>query len=463
MAPTQGDAPPPTGPGPNTGYGLVPEDELDYEESTGGSPSRMSEVSAPRSPEQRQLRTPNPFPERPSPLRSLYGGSALSSREEGEIPEANIITNPLDEAQGQQLEQQRGASRSNIPEARPLVSNSQRDYSFRPRDPAVVARESAQQLLTTYVIGPTPDQVCAPTQLREQYLTLQRTTPSEYAQRLSDQSNNLSVPDMRRIPVVFRPGELSHEEDAQFQNWVEHSRKLSSLVALRASFSKQDVLLERRLRFRYAKRKVNDLLRSHRSRFHGATGSRDTPRSSSRTRSDTSSTRSSTGKREQTDESVEGATAASGAPDQKRPRRQGSLAGAALHTPMTEACPAISPDTGYDLGAAGASTIAPSGSGAPHADPATPEGANPPLDSRYATADCVHAVEREFAQHRGFRNWVAGQLSRFADDLEQAEHYVDEVADQAWKSTAVHGPSCLLLYEALQDCEPLGRSSAGSD
>ncbi|POM74584.1 Hypothetical protein PHPALM_8440 [Phytophthora palmivora] len=43
----------------------------------------------------------------------------------------------------------------------------------------------------------------------------------------------------------------------------------------------------------------------------------------------------------------------------------------------------------------------------------------------------LHAVEREFAQHRGFRDWVAGQLSRFADDLEQAEHHVDEVADQA--------------------------------
>ncbi|POM76696.1 hypothetical protein PHPALM_6036 [Phytophthora palmivora] len=336
MAPTQGDAPPPTSPGPNTGYGLVPEDEFDYEESTGGSPSRMSEVSAPRSPEQWQLQTPNPFPERPSPLRSLYGGSALSSREEGEIPEANIVTNPLDEAKGQQLEQQR--------KARPLVSDSQRDYSFRPRDPAVVAREAVQQLLTTYVIGPeatTPDQVAARTQLREQYLTPQRTTPSENAQRLSYQNNNLSVPDMRRIPVAFRPGELSHEEDAQFQNWVEHSRKLSSLVALRTSFSKQDVLLERRLRFRYAKRKVNYLLRSHR-----ATASLDTQLSSSRARSDTSSTRSSTGEREQTDESVEGATVASGAPDRKRPRCQGNFAGAALHTPMTEACPAISPDTG---------------------------------------------------------------------------------------------------------------------
>ncbi|POM80194.1 hypothetical protein PHPALM_2001 [Phytophthora palmivora] len=186
MAPTQGDAPPPTGPGPNTGYGLVPEDELDYEESTGGSPS------------------------------------PLSSREEGEIPEANIITNPLDEAQGRQLEQQRGAPPSNIPEARPLVSDSQQNYGFRPRDPAVVAREAAQQLLPTYVIGPeatTPDQVAARTQLREQYLKPQRTTPSEYTQHLSDKSNNLSVPDMRRIPVVFRPGELSHEADAQFQNW----------------------------------------------------------------------------------------------------------------------------------------------------------------------------------------------------------------------------------------------------
>ncbi|POM71258.1 Hypothetical protein PHPALM_12192 [Phytophthora palmivora] len=87
--------------------------------------------------------------------------------------------------------------------------------------------------------------------------------------------------------------------------------------------------------------------------------------------------------------------------------------------------------TRYWVGAAGASTIAPSGSGAPHADPATPEGAYLPLDSRYATSDRVHAVEREFAQHHGFRDCVAGQLSRFVDDLEQAEHHLDEVADQA--------------------------------
>ncbi|POM74787.1 hypothetical protein PHPALM_8199 [Phytophthora palmivora] len=246
----------------------------------------MSEVSAPRSPEQRQLRTPNPFPERSSPLRSLYGGSALSSHEEGEIPETNIITNPLDEAQGRQLEQQRGASRSNIPEARPLVMGL---WLPAPRSRGCCSGGCPAALEN----ATTPDQVSARTQLREQYLTLQRTTPSEYAQRLSDQSNNLSVPDMRRIPVVFRPGELSHEEDAQFQNWVGHSRKLSSLAALRASFSNQDILLERRLRFRYAKRKVNDLLRSHRSRPHGATASRDTQRMSSLARSDTSSTRSS--------------------------------------------------------------------------------------------------------------------------------------------------------------------------
>ncbi|POM81143.1 Hypothetical protein PHPALM_928 [Phytophthora palmivora] len=243
MAPTQGDAPPSTGQGPNTGYSSVPEDEVDYEESTGGSPSRMSEVSIPRSPEQWQSRTPNPFPERPSPLRSLYGGSALSSREEGGTPEANIITNPLDEAQGRWLEQQRDVPRSNIPEARPL--------------------EAAQQRFTGYVIRPeatTPNQVAARTQLREQYLPPQRTTPYEYAPHHSDQINSMSVPDMRRFPVVFRPGKLSHEEDAQFQNWVENSRKLSLLVALRASLSKEGVLLECRLRFGYVKRKINDQL-----------------------------------------------------------------------------------------------------------------------------------------------------------------------------------------------------------
>ncbi|POM67058.1 Hypothetical protein PHPALM_16999 [Phytophthora palmivora] len=60
-----------------------------------------------------------------------------------------------------------------------------------------------------------------------------------------------------------------------------------------------------------------------------------------------------------------------------------------------------------------------------------PEGAYQLLGSRYATSDRVHAVECEFVQHRGLRDWVAVQLSRFADELEQADHHADEVADEA--------------------------------
>ncbi|POM71187.1 Hypothetical protein PHPALM_12273 [Phytophthora palmivora] len=117
---------------------------------------------------------------------------------------------------------------------------------------------------------------------------------------------------------------------------------------------------------------------------------------------------------------------------------------------MTEACLAIPPDTGYDHSAAGTSITAPSGSGAPHADPATPEGAYPPLYSRYATADRVHAAERAFAQHRGICGWVAVQLSRFTDDLEQAEHHVDEIADQTSQGVAILGGQQADPEEALE-------------
>jgi hypothetical protein len=84
-----------------------------------GSDTSMTTPPRSPAPEARELRAPNPFPERGAAqeLTALHASSGL---------ESDVITNALDEGEVQ---------RSQRPEARPLVS-SHRDYRFRARDPA---------------------------------------------------------------------------------------------------------------------------------------------------------------------------------------------------------------------------------------------------------------------------------------------------------------------------------------
>jgi hypothetical protein len=169
-----------------------------------------------------------------------------------------VITNALNEGQERQLEEGE-VQRSQSPEARPLLS-SHRDYRFRARDPAEVVKEAmGQRTLRTWISGPAATAACeleARAALRERLLTPQETTPAEYGTRLADQARRASVPNMRTYPVVLHPGETAQEDDVLFRKWVERSRQLPSLDALRASFSEVDVRLERRLLFEYAKVKA---------------------------------------------------------------------------------------------------------------------------------------------------------------------------------------------------------------
>ncbi|EGZ25651.1 hypothetical protein PHYSODRAFT_257816 [Phytophthora sojae] len=213
------------------------------------SPSRPpAERAAPsREGPRPPLRTPNPFPERSSglyELRALTEPRYSPPRGEG-VPLGPVISNPLDEAQSEQR-----------PELRPLQNPSTADYGSRPRDPAEACRQAFQQSLALHTIGPaarTPEELALRTSMRERLLTPQSTTVAEYRERLRLQAQQKSVPAMRTYPVVLSPGEDSIEYEAQFESWAEHSRKLSSMDALRASFNEVDVRIERKLRFDFAK------------------------------------------------------------------------------------------------------------------------------------------------------------------------------------------------------------------
>ncbi|GMF55674.1 unnamed protein product [Phytophthora fragariaefolia] len=170
--------------------------------------------------------------------------------------EESVVTNDLDEAQSRQVALERQAPVLRRPVARPLLTPSARDYGFQPRDPAETARHAASQLLNTYVIGSaarTPEELAQRAAFRERFLIPQVTSLSAYRERLRVQGQRGSVPPMRTYPVVLQPGEDSTEYDSRFELWEEKSRRLSSMEALRASFSEVDARLERLVRFDYAK------------------------------------------------------------------------------------------------------------------------------------------------------------------------------------------------------------------
>ncbi|KAG6592485.1 uncharacterized protein IUM83_12553 [Phytophthora cinnamomi] len=329
-------------------------------------------------------------------LRSALPLSSRYDDDNDDHVEPNVITNPLDEAKDWELEERNAPRRSHVPEPLPLIGSSP-GYGSRSREnPAEVANEMAKGLLGSYVIEPpalTEAEVNTRIALRQRHLTPQKTTSSEDCTRLDDQLRERSVPKVDRIPVVPLPGETEVEDDGKFQAWAESARHLSSIDALRASFTKQDIYLERRLRFMWAKKKARPNRHSgQRPRAPGATRTvpdapRNAPRSTpmasahashSSTRSDVSSSRSSARKREATASSLSGASA----PGQKRQRLPGSPATGVPRTPRTEAPLSTSRDIGYGPGDDAASEVVPRGSGAPRARRAAHEDDEPPLDPR---------------------------------------------------------------------------------
>ncbi|GMF53519.1 unnamed protein product [Phytophthora fragariaefolia] len=239
--------------------------QVDYDESPDEAPGSSNQPTSGATDlpagdaSHRVLCTPNQFPERPAGLLAVREFSEPrdpSQREVDSALEEAVVTNDLKEAQSRHVELELQALVSRRPVARPPLTPSVGKYGFQRRGQAETARQAASQLLNSYVIAPavrTPEELAQRTALHKCFLTQQVTTLSECRERLRVQGQRGSVPHMRTYPVVLEPGEDYTENDARFELWVEKSRRLSSMDALRASFSEVDARLERRLRFDYAK------------------------------------------------------------------------------------------------------------------------------------------------------------------------------------------------------------------
>ncbi|KAG4039893.1 hypothetical protein PC123_g24559 [Phytophthora cactorum] len=379
-----------------------------------GAASARSYGSTTMSPPRRVLRTPNPFVERYNPVRALRDAPPLTSRYEKDRRDPYVITNDLDKAQSRQLSTEPSSQRSNRPVARPLTLPSRRDYGFQPLDPAETARRAAQQLLDTYVCGPsaaTADQQVRRHTLRERFLTQQLTTPQEYREPLQQQLHGQPVPAMRTVPVVVRPGEATTAYEAQFLNWVERARRLPSYEALRASFSETDIRLERRLRLDIAKLKARRQLPGPRPQHHEAP---PPPAPAARTAAhvhepaapatgqslssaaDLSSPRSSGRKRSAPGDAVarrDGALATD-VPGHKRQRRLGNPAGGEPQTPMSFV----------------------------NEEPAEDE---PRLDPRAASHHDVIVLDQRVRSLSSFVHDANASHARLAEDLEEMHRRVD--------------------------------------
>ena len=85
--------------------------------------------------------------------------------------------------------------------------------------------------------------------------------------RLERQAWDAPVIAIHGIPILLAPGEDEGEDNIEFIRWVHRARRLSSMMALRASENAVDIRLERKLRFEYAKLKAKGRLRSQTVRY----------------------------------------------------------------------------------------------------------------------------------------------------------------------------------------------------
>ena len=68
---------------------------------------------------------------------------------------------------------------------------------------------------------------------------------------------------MKGIPVLLFAGEAEDDDDSVFVHWSHYVQRLTSMWALRASASVEDVRLESKMRFGYAKLKTRGRLRDN--------------------------------------------------------------------------------------------------------------------------------------------------------------------------------------------------------
>ncbi|GMF56374.1 unnamed protein product [Phytophthora fragariaefolia] len=280
-----------------------------------------------------------------------------------------------------------------------LLTPSVRDYGFQPRDPAETAL-NASQLLNTYVIGPaarTPEELAQRSALRERFLTPQVTSLSEYRERLRVQGQRGSVPPMRTYPVVLQPGDDSTEYDARFELWAEKSRRLSSMEALRASFSEGFAVARGQTRSVGADPAAPQLI---------------------------------AGKREATDDAVASPRGAVDLSDQKRSRRQGNPGGGAPQSPMrfpSGGSLATLPGTGNAHGTDVSLEYVPRESGDSLAHRATRE-ADASLPQRpLARSSVMTELSQSLSQLRLLVQDVDQRVYRCCDDIDSLHQRLDWV------------------------------------
>ena len=145
---------------------------------------------------------------------------------------------------------------------------SQRDYVFTPPSVEERLRQTTGQSSATWTIGlvaASLEEATSGQALRERYLEPSLTTQSQYKARLELQARGAPDPPIKGVPILLPAGETKDEGDNEFIRGVHRTRRLSSMYPLRASVSVADVLLERKLRYDYAKPKARGQLRNRTS------------------------------------------------------------------------------------------------------------------------------------------------------------------------------------------------------
>ena len=265
---------------------------------------------------------------------------------------AEIITNPLDEQQQQQVDpedriKQRSETLAHLAE--------QRDYVFHAPSDEERLRGVTGRSLSGWFPGPeatTPSEVAERTALRARLLQPTFMSVNRYRTRLERQARGAPVAAINGVPILIAQGENDCEEDNEFIRWVHRARRLSSMMALRASANAADVRLERKLRFEYAKLKAKGRLRSQTVRYaplqqHESAAATSVATNSRRDLHVSSSIPATIGGKRQ------GSPADPERDVQKRQRRRGSPAEEAPQTPTSytpRGTRATSPDTGFDRG-----------------------------------------------------------------------------------------------------------------
>ncbi|OWZ17859.1 LOW QUALITY PROTEIN: hypothetical protein PHMEG_0008145 [Phytophthora megakarya] len=368
----------------------------------------------------RQLHTPNPFPER---FQSLGDAAPLPSRYVDELSEPDVITNDLDAAQGCQLTAG-ASSRSHRPVTHRYLQR--RDATITS---SVYLQHKASDPLDTNRCEPpavTTDDVAQRQSLRERFLTAQVTTPVQYLGYLRQLLNREPVPAKRTALMVLAEGDTTNAYEAQFQNWVERSRRLNSYDALRARFSET---IETTI--------VGTTSPTLRGSLAATSHAPDNEPAVTATGQSLSSAHDlssphSSGPAGDSVARPRGAPT-SGAPDHKRLRREGSPAGVAPRTPTrcaSEGSLATLSGTGYGPG----DGVAPSGvqldSGARSAHRAGPEEDERPLDPRAASVDALHSLQTCVGSVKEHLHHIGRATHRLVVVLEEIEHRVDWLALQ---------------------------------